>query len=292
MKKLMLSLFVAFGFSSCSLNDTVNDECGTYQDMSFTGFPLLCNYSVKNMPNNATAVIINTQEKMTSNFTKKENSCTVASDPNIDFTENFLIAIYAGAKPTSGYAIKITSVVESNCQIVINYIEKSPLADETVSGATTYPSDFVLIPKTTKPIYVNKTGESPDALIIGSYSGQCTSGNCANFLQLSDYNSFKFQDVVVGKYEFEQYKSKSTSKRGEFTAFAKIIPAEILAIKGQTKVYGSPSTSTAGAVYFELRQGATVTKITIDLTDTADQSAEIKAFKKIILEKSTGQSSN
>ena len=100
MKKLMLSLFIAFGFSACSLsNDDMNVDCGVNTEVAFTGFPLLCNYSVKNLPTNPTAIVVNTTEKMETYFTKHENTCTVPSDPNIDFTQKFLVGIFAGAKP-------------------------------------------------------------------------------------------------------------------------------------------------------------------------------------------------
>src|SRR4051812_45542944 len=131
MKKLMLGLFIAFGISACSLNnDDFNTDCGSDVDVPFTGFPLLCNYSVKTLPNNPLALLIKTQEDMNANFTKHDNTCPVASDPNIDFTKNYMVAIFAGIKPTSGYEIKMTSMVENNCEIVINFYEKSPQAGE------------------------------------------------------------------------------------------------------------------------------------------------------------------
>lgn len=279
MKKLMLSLFIAFGLNGCSLNnDDYNVSCGNDVDVSFTGFPLLCNYSVKSLPNNPTAYVLESQEKMDTYFTKHENTCSVASDPNIDFSKNLLVGIFAGAKPTSGYAIKITSMVENSCQITINFFEKAPLAGENITQAPTYPSDFILIPKTSKPIYFNRTNESADNIIIGSF------GTTNSFFQINDYNILTFQNVVTGKYDFSQYKYSQKAKRGEYTLFSKSIPAEITALKGQTKTYGAPDSQ---GIYFELRKGIDVTKVFIDNTDTADQSTEVKAFKKAIQDKIT-----
>nr|WP_315224151.1 protease complex subunit PrcB family protein [uncultured Flavobacterium sp.] len=287
MKKIMLSLLIAFGLSSCSLGDDIQDTCGAYEDVSFTGFPLLCNYSVKTMPNNATALIVNSQEKLEVNFTKHENTCTVPSDPAIDFTKNYLIGIYAGAKPTSGYAIKMSSIVENNCQIVINYYEKSPLPNEVITDGTTYPTDFILIPKTSKTIYFNKTTQSANTMIVGNYSSVCAGGGCLNFFQINDYNTIEFKNVVLNQYNFSQYKNTTTGKVGDYTLFLKSVPAEILNLKGQTKTYGAPDSSDQGGVYFELRQDGNTTKIYIDNKDTADQSVEIKAFKKAIQDKIT-----
>lgn len=277
MKKLMLSLFIAFGFSACSLsNDDLNIDCGVNADLPFSGFPLLCNYSVKTLPNNPSALIIGSQEKMDSYFTKHANTCTVTSDPNIDFTKNYLVALFAGVKPTNGYAIKITSIVENNCEIIVNFYEKGPQTGETLTQTPTYPTDFILIPRTAKSILFNRTNESPDNIVIGSFA------TTNDFFQLNDYNILKFLGVTTGNYEFEQYKYNAKTVRSEYTLFSKVIPAEILAIKGQTKTYGTPNSGTQGGVYFELRQGITVTKIYIDNNDTADQSSDIKAFKAAI----------
>lgn len=284
----MLGLFVAFGFSACSLNDGNNYvDCGANTVVNFTGFPFSCNYSVKSQPNNAAAVIISSQEKMDEYFTKHANSCSVASDPNIDFTKEYLFGLFAGAKPTSGYDIVISSIIENNCEIVVNYYEKAPAPGETVTQVPSYPSDFVLIPKTTKAMIFNKTVEVADNIIIGSFSNLCAGGECQKFYQLNEYNILKFLNVAAGQYDFGQYRYTPTIKRGEYSSLLKSVPAEILALKGQTKTYGSPDAADQGGIYFELRQGASTTKVYIDNNDTPDQSSEIKLFKKAIQEKIT-----
>ncbi|HEX7869085.1 MAG TPA: hypothetical protein VF455_03140, partial [Chryseobacterium sp.] len=170
-------------------------------------------------------------------------------------------------------------------QIVINFYESGPQAGEAITQTPTYPSDFILIPKTVKPIYFNKTTESPDNIIIGSFSSKCTGADCQQFYQINDFNILKFLNVVSGSYEFGQYKYTATIKRGEYTLFLKNVPNEILNLKGQTKTYGTPDSADQGGVYFELHQGGFTTKIYIDNNDTADQSAEIKVFKKAIKDK-------
>jgi hypothetical protein len=288
MKKLILGLFIAFGISACSIsNDDLNVDCGSNVDSPFTGLPFLCNYSVKTLPPNPAAYIINTQERLETYFTKHENTCPNPTDPAIDFTKYHLIGIFSGPKPTSGYDIKMTSIVENNCEIIINFYEKAPLAGEAITQTPTYPSDFILIPKTAKTILFNRTNESSDKIVIGSFANQCTGADCQKFFQLNDYNILKFQNVVAGSYDFNQYKYTATGKRSEYTLFLKNVPAEIAALKGQTKTYGTPDTAGHGGVYFELRQGAVTTKIYIDNTDTEDQNTAIKAFKKAIQDKIT-----
>jgi len=278
----MLSLFIAFGFSACSLsNDDANVDCGLNKDLAFRGFPLLCNYSIKDQPNNPASLLANSEERMNYFFNKHENSCPVASDPKIDFTKDMLIGIFAGIKSTSGYSIKMTSIVENDCEIIINYYESGPQAGESITQTPTYPSDFILIPKSTKTILFNRTNENPDNIVVGTYNSQCTS-NCQKFYQINDYNSLQFLDVKVGQYDFSQYKYNATTKRGDYTLLLKSVPTEILNLKGQTKTYGSPDTADQGGIFFQLKQGSYTTRIFIDPNDTADQSAEIKAFKKLI----------
>ena len=289
MKKLMLSLFIAFGFSACSLNndDLNNVDCGANTNVAFTGFPLLCNYAVKNLPTNPAAIVVNSTEKMEYYFTKHENTCTVPSNPNIDFTQKYLVGIFAGMKPTSGYAIKITSITENNCQMVINFYEKGPQAGETISSSPTYPSDFILIPKTAKPIIFNRTTETSDNIVIGSYNDKCTGADCQKFFQINNYNILKFLNVVAGKYDFNQSQYTTVTKREDYSFLLSKVPTEILNLKGQTKTYGTPGSADQGGIYFQLTQGSVITKIFIDPNDTADQSSEVKLFKKTIQDKIT-----
>ncbi len=288
MKKLMLGLFVAFGISACSLgDDTQYTDCGVNTAVDFTGFPFLCNYSVKTPPPAAAVTVVASQTKMDELFTKHANSCSVASDPNIDFTKQYLVGVFAGTRPTTGYALKITSIVENNCEIIVNYYEKTPSANEVVTQTPTSPFDVVLIPKTSKGFIFIKNNESPDNMVIGSYAKNCTGADCQKFYQINDYNTLKFLNVESGKYDFSQYKYTPTIKKGEYTLLLKDVPAEILALKGQTKTYGTPDAADQGGVYFELNQASVITRVYIDNNDTDDQSTAIKAFKKLIKDKIT-----
>ncbi|WP_233209676.1 protease complex subunit PrcB family protein [Flavobacterium sp. 9] len=287
MKKLMLSLFIAFGFSACSLSndDKTNIDCGTYADVSFTGYPLSCNYSMITNQTTPAALIATSQEKMDKYFKKNASSCPNASDPTIDFTKYYLIGVFSGIKPTSGYTIKITNIVENSCQMVVSFYEKQPLTGETTSPASTYPADYALIPQTSKPIIFIKATENPDNIIIGTYKAQCTGADCQNFFQINDFSILKFQNVVSGGYDFNQYRYTAKAKRGDYAALLSSVPSEILNNQGQTKTYGTPDSAGQGGVYFELRKGLKTTRIYIDNNDTDDQGSEIKLFKKLIKDK-------
>lgn len=282
----MLSLFIAFGFSACSINnDDLKVDCGANEDKAFTGFPLLCSYSINTLPNNPASFFIGSDAAMKTYFTKHENSCPNSTDTPIDFSKDMLVGIMAGLKTTNGYSIKITTIVENKCEILINYYEKAPQPGETIVSAPSYPSDFILIPRTSKVILFNKNTEVTDNIVVGSFSKQCTGADCQKFFQINEFNILKFQNVVAGGYDFNQYRYAATTKKGDYTLLLKSVPTEILNLKGQTKTYGTPDEADHGGVYFELRQGTATTKVIIDKVDTADQSAEIKAFKKVVQDK-------
>lgn len=287
MKRILLYLFIALGLNACSLsnNDDVPADCGKYEDVSFTGVPLLCHYASKALQTNPIAIVIDSQEKLDANFTKHENSCPDAGDSTIDFSKQLLVSIYAGQKPTNGYEIKVASLIENKCEIVVNYYEKSPQSGEEITRTPTYPSTFLLVPKTAKLFVFTKVAENQDNIVIGTFANKCIGEDCRNFYQINDFSILKFQDVAAGNYNFDQYKYTSTTKKGDYTALVKTVPTEILKLTEETKTYGSPDASDQGGVYFQLRQGNKVTKVFIDNHDTKDQSEEIKAFKKEIQEK-------
>jgi hypothetical protein len=290
MKKIILGLFVALGISSCSLNTDNNEyqSCGDYSNVIFSGFPLECNYTIKDMPATPMAVSIKTQEKMDSFFIKNTNPCPTPItpvNPNIDFTKNYLIGIFSGPKPTGGYEIKISSIVENTCEIIVQYYEKEPLPNEAGNTPATNPYDFVLIPKTNKPIYLNKVSQNKNFVIIGSYSGLCTGPDCQLFFNINNLNVLQYLNVVDGQYDFSKYNYQTLNKKGDYSDFVKLVPTEILNLGSGTKTYGSPDSADQGGIFFELNQGNKVTKVFIDNNNTPDQSPEIITFKKAIKDK-------
>lgn len=286
MKKIIFVLFVAFGISSCSMNsDNDYQSCGDFSNVAFSSFPLECNYTIKDMPATPMAVAIKTQEKMDSFFIKNTNPCPTPINPNIDFTKNYLVGVFSGPKPTGGYEIKISSIVENSCEIIVQFYEKEPLNNDPVTTPATNPYDFVLIPKTDKPIYLNKVSQNKNFVVLGSYSSQCNGADCQLFYNINNLNVVQYLNVVVGQYDFSKYNYRSLTKKGDYSDFLKLIPTEILNLDGGNKTYGNPDSDNQGGIYFELNQGNKVTKVLIDNNNTPDQSPEIITFKKAIKDK-------
>ena len=287
MRNIILGLFVAIGFSSCDLNDPQDDykNCGNYENTAFASYPVECNYTIKTMPTTSGVIAVKTQEKMDSFFKKNETSCGDATIPTaIDFTKNYLIGIFAGTKATNGYEIKVTSILENECEVVVQFYENEPTAGSENGQALNNPHHFVLIPKTDKPIYFNKVTPAKNYVVLGTYFGNCET-NCQTFYSETDLNIKAFLNFEYGKYDMSKYNFKSLTKKGEFTAFAKTVPAEIIALSGKTKTYGTPDSADQGGIYFEFHNEGKITTVYFDTNTTEDQSAEIIAFKKTVLDR-------
>jgi hypothetical protein len=280
MTKYIILLITVFGLFSCT--DTIGDNaqnCGTVANVPFESFSY-CGI-LKENPKQASFVILNSNEDVLKIF----SVCPTLDVAMPDFTQKRILGLYAGPKPTGGYAIKIQSVQEDDCQIIVEYFEKEPKKDELVTTVVTYPSDYVVLPKSQKPISFKRVYENADFVVIGSYYGQCIDNSCQLFYKIDSQKVLQYLKVNIGAYDFSQYGFKALTYKDDFAAFVQKIPAELKSLKGQTKIYGSPDAYDQGGVYFEYNQGGTVTKVFFDNDATTDQNQSILTFKKIIKDK-------
>ncbi len=72
--------------------------------------------------------------------------------PPPDFDSYTVIAFFAGTKPTGGYEVEITEVLEASDKIYIKLTETSPGIECVVFEAITEPYHIIKIPKTDKEI--------------------------------------------------------------------------------------------------------------------------------------------
>jgi len=70
--------------------------------------------------------------------------------PEIDFTETMIIAVFQGCKPTGGYSIEITKVVETESALEVYVEETSPGPWCVVTCALSEPHHIIKIPKSDK----------------------------------------------------------------------------------------------------------------------------------------------
>ncbi|MDZ8032665.1 protease complex subunit PrcB family protein [Nostoc sp. DedSLP04] len=71
--------------------------------------------------------------------------------PQVDFTRNSVVAVFAGEKPTGGYSVEILSAETSGSQtqeqLAITVQHRQPGAGDFVTEALTYPYHIIRIPK-------------------------------------------------------------------------------------------------------------------------------------------------
>ncbi len=95
-------------------------------------------------------LVINTQADF-SFILDKMQSITLNSltETNIDFNNYTVIAVFDSIKPTFGYHITISNIIENSDSITVSIIESGSL---TATLEVAQPFHIVKIPKTTKPV--------------------------------------------------------------------------------------------------------------------------------------------
>jgi hypothetical protein len=250
MKNLILMLFVTLPFYSCTdVSGTNIEDCGkttsvVYESFSYCGV-------LKENPKEPSFLIINSNEEVQKLFT----TCQTKDIALPDFTQKRILGLFAGAKPTGGYTLKIQSVVEDNCQIIVEYFEKEPQKEEMVTTVITYPADYVVLPKSNKPILFKKVKEIVDYVVIGRYSFLCQS-NCSATYRIDDVKTVRF---LIGNATSASYEVLGVKE--DLSNFVSHIPQEILALKGQTKEFKNDLIADGGGCFIEYHQGDVVTNI-------------------------------
>ena len=72
--------------------------------------------------------------------------------PEIDFSNNTIIAVDLGVRNTGGYSIEITKVVETDSKVIVSVKESRPSHNAMVTQSFTQPYHVIKIRKITKPI--------------------------------------------------------------------------------------------------------------------------------------------
>jgi hypothetical protein len=282
MKRFILLAIVALGFYSCtdSMDNGSPQSCGSVRNVAYEGF----NYcgQLKVSPTKPVYVIVNSAE----DFQKQFTTCETFAVTFPDFTKKRILGLFSGPKPTSGYTIKIQSVLENDCQILVEYFETAPGDDANVATVISYPADYIVLPKSDKPISFTKVNKIVDYAIVGTYNGQCV-GDCNQFYKIENYKVLQYLKTKTFPAEFNQTNYKTLIFKDDLAGFVTKVPTVIKDLKGQTKTFGSPDTHDQGGVYFEWSQAGIVTKIFLDTDNTTDQTPEIIAFKKVIQDKIT-----
>ena len=67
--------------------------------------------------------------------------------PEIDFSKEMVIGVFAGQKNSGGYEVEIVKILKEENSIKVLYKERVPLPDEVVTAVITQPYHFIKMPK-------------------------------------------------------------------------------------------------------------------------------------------------
>jgi protease stability complex PrcB-like protein len=66
--------------------------------------------------------------------------------PDVDFTQNVVVAVTAGQRPAGGYEIAVDRVSQINGELSIEVVERTPGPNCLTSSGVTQPADVVVVP--------------------------------------------------------------------------------------------------------------------------------------------------
>lgn len=67
--------------------------------------------------------------------------------PAVDFSQDMVVAIFLGSRPSAGYSVEITGVKGANGSVVVQYRETQPRADAVTAQVITDPFHIAVIGK-------------------------------------------------------------------------------------------------------------------------------------------------
>jgi hypothetical protein len=70
----------------------------------------------------------------------------VGDRPDVDFTQNVVVAVAAGQRPTGGYEIAVERVSRTNGELTVEVVETTPGPNCMTTASLTQPVDVVVIP--------------------------------------------------------------------------------------------------------------------------------------------------
>ncbi|MBL7691449.1 MAG: hypothetical protein JNM41_07635 [Flavipsychrobacter sp.] len=120
-------------------------------------------------------------------------------------------------------------------------------------------------------------------VVFGTYYKTCT-GDCVKLYCLDEttLSSDELITDLAGKWiEYSATRILSDAKRNEVAELLNNVPGELL--KNDNRTFGCPDCAGQGGMYIET-QVESREKYHIDLTNTADQSPDVVAYKQRVLE--------
>lgn len=72
--------------------------------------------------------------------------------PDVDFTKDMVVAVYAGEKPSGGYTVAVKKIEKSAAEIVVTAKVTAPAPDMGTISVLTHPYQWVKLTKSDLPV--------------------------------------------------------------------------------------------------------------------------------------------
>jgi protease stability complex PrcB-like protein len=70
----------------------------------------------------------------------------VGDRPEVDFSQNVVVAVAAGQRPSGGYEIAVERIRQANGELTVDVVETAPGPNCMATGSSTQPVDIVVVP--------------------------------------------------------------------------------------------------------------------------------------------------
>ncbi|MBL7690424.1 MAG: hypothetical protein JNM41_02430 [Flavipsychrobacter sp.] len=123
-----------------------------------------------------------------------------------------------------------------------------------------------------------------DKLVFGAYYSMCK-GNCVRVYELDNAGLRRDDSARYGSLNWAYYFSGTTKMTAEQHKAAlpllKKVPLELC--NKNRVVIGNPDSHDQGGIYLEIISGPADVRMKLDIDDTPEQSAEVRAFKRQLM---------
>ena len=72
--------------------------------------------------------------------------------PSVDFTKQMVVGVFAGSKPTTGYAVEITGVRTEGKDLLVEVVRREPARGTLAAQILTEPFHLVSLPRHDGPV--------------------------------------------------------------------------------------------------------------------------------------------
>lgn len=87
----------------------------------------------------------------------KKNHVPVPALPSIDFSQQIILGVFLGTRPTGCYSVLIQRIYTDGGTVFVEYKESTPSADAICTQALTAPSELVAVPRMGQPVVFLKS---------------------------------------------------------------------------------------------------------------------------------------